>query len=864
MKLHYSSTFGFENIYPSLLKNRGEAIAGELYLGKKGLLEFLELHLGLPYRDVNDLLRVKVYETAIRKALEAHPEIYCKASFQTDAWNTAQQLLLWRDDLILTLWDFQCPSSDISDRLYALATIEQYLENLPKGINDRWKLVFQKCATHTRFLPLKELLIYEQEDFYHPFFKKLFKLFESNGIAVHHRKMNWPKSKEITDLAYFKQKLIDPEGHPQRKSKPDGTIEFISSQNDLVLADIIAAQSERGDLMIIPSRGVVLENAIIRQGHPALGYTEPYSDSAILNILKMVTLFLWEPLDSEKLLEFLTAREAPISLKLRQKLANAYSSKPGFENEAWREVLTNNPEFQKDYQLWFHRNRFPVTGAPASEVIRIYQDLLEWTRQRQAGFRFNPLDGRRLPFEELEKQTELLLRLCKQEKVITPIMLSRWIKEMLNGNSFYRLHAQEIGAQPYVNHPGNINAAVDHLTWWNFTEEGNPLSSAFLPSPAENEHLKGCAVHQAEQILDQWYYNQIKGILFTEKKLTLCIPEKIGGEEIAPHPLLADLKATFENWEDFEKKDYTYVKRTPKGLPRASDYVRFTWPEGVEKERESAESFSSISKMLSYPYEYFLEYILNIRPIEPPQLTIDARLKGTLIHQVAENLYSTMDTSKIREELENVIRSEGEVFNLPKYQLAKTQFIQMGEQSLKYLFEQIRNNRWEFVEAEEKHEKDGFTGYIDLVLQRGSEKAVIDLKFGSFTSRKEEMRKGNEMQLMMYYHLLGGTDYLGYYILSKNRFLMHNTAAIHDALPMNRDVNLHDHYRNYWQNFTEGIACRKNQIARGLLEEGTGMNIDVLTEDDFWNSAASWMKIPFSQKIKEAKSYGRYQTLLGK
>ena len=870
MKLHYSSTFGFENIYPSLLKNPGDAIAGELYLGKKGLLEFLELHLGLPYRDVNDLLRVKIYENAVRKALEAHPEIYCNDSFATDAWNTGKQLLLWRDELVLTLWDFQCPSPNVSDRLHALSTIEQYVENLPKGINDRWKMVYHKCETSTRFLPLKELHIYEDAENSHPFFNKLFELFETNGIAIHYQKKETPSNiadtkEDKTDLAYFKQKLLNPTHTPQREKKPDGTLQFIQAQNDLVLADILAAAPDKGNIMIIPSRGIVLENALIRQGHPALGYTEQYTDSAILNLLEMVTLFLWEPLDSEKLLEFLTAAEAPISLKLRQKLAHVYSSKPGFENEGWMEVLANHPEYQEVYQLWFHRERYKQSKAPAAAVTRLYQDLLNWTRQRQAGFRFNPLDARRLPFEELEKQTELLLRLCLQETEITRIMLNRWIRELLNTTSFFRIQAQEIGAQPYVTHPGNINAPVDHLTWWNFTEEGNPLSSAFLPSPAEYEHLKDCAVHSPEKILDQWYANQIKGILFTEKKLTLCIPEKIGGEDIPPHPLLADLKATFKNWEDFEKKDFEVVARTPKGLPVRTDYVRFTWPEGAVKERKSAESYSSISKMLSYPYEYFLEYILHIRPIEPPQLTIDPRLKGTLLHQVAKNLYTTMDASKIREELEKVIRSEGEVFNLPKYQLAKTRFMQLGEQSLKYLFEQIKVNDWKYLEAEEKHEKEGLMGYIDLVLQRGTEKAVIDLKFGSFNGRKDEMSKGHEMQLMMYYHLLGGTDYLGYYILSKKRFLMHNNAAIKEALPLRPDIALHDTFINYWQNFTNGVACRKNQIARGLLEEGTGMTKEELAEDGFWETAEIWMKPPFSQKKeKDFQQYGRYKTLLGK
>ena len=854
MIIHYSSTFGFENIYPRLLQKPGDAIAGELYLGKKGLLEFLELHLGLPYSDVSDLLRIRLYENAVQKTIEVHPDLYCAKSFATDPWNTARQLLLWRDELVMTLWDFKA-TPDHSDRLYAIAEIEKNITELPKGINDRWKAVYHAYLR----TPIRNFKVYESEEVIHPFFLLLFEKFKQTGVSVEYTSPYFDNIEPTTDLEFFKKKLLFPTEVERREPQNDGSIQILTAQNDLLLADALDAEG----LLIIPSRGSVLENAMIRKGLPALGYTEQYTDSAILGLLEMMTLFLWEPLNSEKLLEFLTTRVAPMRLEFRKKLAAVYAQKPGFENADWKKVLEENPEEAENYSRWFSRKRFSPSGAPAQAVISLYEDFLTWIRGRISQYSFSPQTEKKIPFEELEKQTLLLIKLCHQEKTISPIMLGRWIKELMAETSYFRLQPQEIGALPYVTHPGNVNSSIDAITWWNFTDEGNPLSSAFIPTPGERELLQTCAVHEPTKILDQWYNAQIKAILFTEKKLTLCIPEKIGGEEIPPHPLLSDLNATFKDLKKLYRQDLPRENRTLLELPVKREFVHFQWPENNVQERESSESFSSVSKLLTYPFEYFLEYILNIRPIEPPQLKIDQKLKGTLLHQVAKNLYEDMDTTRIRDEMEKVIREEGEVLNLSKHQLAKAEFLNLGTSTLENLLNKIKENGWKFHEAEKKYEKEGFLGFIDLVLEKRNEIAILDLKFGGLNTRKTEMQKGQELQLMMYYHLFGKADYIGYYILGNRKFIMHNNRAISDALATNPNLDLSGHFNNYWNTLLEVIRQRKEQMAKGELEMGIGFDFGVLNDQNIWEKLDLVVARPEDKKVKIIGKFSKFKTLMG-
>lgn len=77
-----------------------------------GLVNLLELRLGLHYEDVPEQERVAHYYDAVCKYMATHPKNVMTASFKTEGLSTAKAMLAWREELRGADWDFD--GEDIS------------------------------------------------------------------------------------------------------------------------------------------------------------------------------------------------------------------------------------------------------------------------------------------------------------------------------------------------------------------------------------------------------------------------------------------------------------------------------------------------------------------------------------------------------------------------------------------------------------------------------------------------------------------------------------------------------------------------------------------------------------------------------
>ena len=64
-----------------------------------GLVNLLELRLGLHYDEVSAQERMALYYDAVSKYMEAHPKNVMAESFKTLGLTTAKAMLGWRDEL---------------------------------------------------------------------------------------------------------------------------------------------------------------------------------------------------------------------------------------------------------------------------------------------------------------------------------------------------------------------------------------------------------------------------------------------------------------------------------------------------------------------------------------------------------------------------------------------------------------------------------------------------------------------------------------------------------------------------------------------------------------------------------------------
>ncbi len=902
MHIIFASSLGFENVYPAKALKRNKFIHGQIHLGQKGLLEFLELHTGLFQRDYPDMLRINAYQKAIEYYLDKSPNAYIAKSFENDPIGSSKQILKWRDELQLALWDFkQDVDPKISKRIALVNAIEKEVVDLPHGINDRWRNVLKEIKSISK-IPVQKVTVAEPKKFIHPFFVELMIALKELGVKIEWQKFN-PKYAD-TDLGHFQRNLIaKTEGKAEVKN--DGSLIVLKADNDKLIAraitEFLLKRNELNPLFIIPERGVILEQSMIDQGFPAMGCLDLDEHGGLMQLASIITVFLWEPIDPEKLIQFLALPMAPIDKAVRQSLAIAYSEKAGVKNEHWVEAVKKYKEktkfpakdVEKKISKWFNRERAELSeGADPALVHALFKDLKSWA-DRNAGFNKDTDDTKTASLKQLSEMCRQIIELCRRregDSKINHTTLNIWLDEVNPGTST-RDYLTEIGAFEYVTHPANMLGNSDMTIWWSFTDAGNPVSNATSWSEDELEILSTCSLHEKQQRIDQWFWQQCQAVLMTQKNLILCVPQKIKGEEVVVNPLLNDLQSCFTSIApisyDIDLNDKLHISDvkialssyTQKELPRLKTHWQIS--NGDKFEKRERESYSSLSKLFYYPYSYVLSYQLGIRLVEIPDISITHLLKGKIAHTTVQFLWEDQDIlsydnetrlQKIKSVLEAIIKEEGAVFYLPKNESSLNEYRIQTMGSIEHMFNQIIENGWSFLESEQEHTADGLIplkGYIDLVLQRGNELAIIDLKWGGMSSKLDEMIKEQELQLMIYDHFmntLGKEIYVHYYIITKWMFLSRTNDAFKNARVVPFTKEKARHREVLWGKIESTYKQRWSEILEGKIEVGDGMfESDLENNFKIWEDLdGNFLTVPRESKKKKVDKYSDYKKVIGK
>lgn len=704
MRIDFASTFGFDDVYPYNVSANNKMSVGHIRLGQRGLLNFFENHLGLYSKDVHKAVRAKAYEQAIATTLVTYPNLYVSKSYEVDSWGVANQLLKWRDELVLATYDFNVDNTlDVSKRLHTLCLIEQNIGNIPHGENERWLKVLETIRG-TNDLPINELHVYEREADIHPFYKHLFQTIERKSV-----KLIWVEFPDISgssDLGQFQKKLLD-SSLPKVEAVNDGSLIVLKASSDNLLSEcigeILIADDQNHPLMIIPEWGQILEDAIINRGLPAIGYRTIESDGSIEQLLHLITVFLWNPVNPQKLLQYLSHPIAPIPKGLRNKLASTYSRKSSISSSAWKDVIEEyltkwsdkSKSISKSIDTWFNRKKANISdGANQTQLISLYEDLGKW-----AGT-LSSIDGgdysTKRAFQELSNQCRQIISLVKdftkEDESISDLQLNKWI-ESVDSNYSVKRNNQEIGANSFITEPANLTSKSNSTIWWSFLNVTNPVKYATDWTTDELTLLKGKFIHSKESIVNQWFWQQCQAVHMTESKLILCIPDSVKGEQQEAHPLYYDLLQTFSNPESIinrielnnsivigestiEIKEYSQ-----KSLPIPTTHWKIDSPNNLEK--REYESYSSLKKLFYYPHEYFLNYHLGIRETEIPNITVSNLLYGNLVHSAVHQLWSdtkildydsTELVEKISQQLEYTISEEGSILLLAEHEISLSQF----------------------------------------------------------------------------------------------------------------------------------------------------------------------------------------------
>ena len=917
--MRYTLFFGLN--YDNCVFPRPDTEGGHLYLGAKSLLRWLELHLGLTgHTERIEHIRVEQYRQAMRRYINEYPTVFFQKSFEADQLACAEALLKRRDELLLAGFDFKY-NEKLPFRLQVLVAIEQrFLLNeegvskLIAGEADRFEKVL--VALQHKTVPIEQVVVNESWEksgqfstFLPPQYKRLFDVLSKQNITFlsndkFRKLLKFPKLKDPdikhSDLQTFKDFITNklPRGE-QQKLKADGSLIIIVSERDTeggdFIAKVLSLNPTFRPTFLIPDRNRTLDEALIQNGLPAFGLPSASLGRPTLQLLKLVTAFLWQPLDLYKILEFVTMPVKPLDADLGNVIGNVIAQRPGINSDHW--YYETNRFFEKiegdaninvrkvkaQFDFWFHRNTYDIAAsAPKHEIVSIFNFLREWAIEEfEATGKKNT--SLMVLSEQARRVEEFLYELPPSESRLTFLELERIIRTIYEPSPISP-RPQELGHYRYVTHGDCLMQSVDTLIWWNFTDtEGVHFFSRWYVDEVAFLKQEGVTLQspQDENALMLW--QRIQGVMRTNQQLMLAYSKKVNGEHAAEHPLFSHLRACYgdleritvctkEDWADFDNltslRTPEWVHLKPHRLGKVEPIINV---ESTLLTKRVHETLTSLESLFYYPHQWVFKHKAKLNKSSILSIVKENTLKGNLSHRFFEYILKedfhdwTYDQIKIwvDEHSKKLLSKEAATLLMYGFEPQKLQLIRQIEYAIWTLIEHIRRNKWT-VEATEKELEGQFSetpikGKADVVLLRGGERCILDLKWSGHSYRERLIKNSEDLQLVMYARLLNDSDdwaHTGYFIIENARLLARNTAAFAEIKPLTTD-NAFEINEIIWQKMLKTYTWRLNQVTKGHIEIRTTKTARDLEE------RYGMELLDVLEMKKEESRFDDYGTLIG-
>lgn len=864
---------------------------GEWYLGPAKMLQWLEARLGLKgYRNNTAYLRIELYRQALAQ-YQLQSEAFYRASFEADRFATSETLLHWRDELLQAGWDFTTPPGT-PERLAVMAGVEELFKRKlldpeqgieATGVSDRYELVLN----HLNFMdiPLNKIRLYEPLSLQLPVIQRLMTMFLAKGIAVEEVSFS-SQAAPNTPLG----KWMSGSGNGA------GKLAILKARRDsdaaIFLAQLLRENPSYRPTFLVPEMNLLLEQNLLQEGFAPMGIQSASLARPSLQVLKLAPAFLWEPVDVFKLMEFVTLPVKPLDPGLSIEIARVLAEKPGLFSDTWFAAVFGYleqdqvvEETKEQYAFWFDRKRYPLEStAPKKEAEGIYAYLQQWAiRHFEATGSSNT--SLLVLAEQARRIKELLETLPEQR--ISFLELERIVRTIYEPSPML-LAEPEPGSMPYFHHPGAIAEPVDDLVWWNCVYEN------ITPPPdkwqkEERSFLAKCGVfpETPKQQSQRQQLTLIRPLQQTKNSLLIVIPEQSDGSETELPLVWSDLEASFG--AEMPQLVYDLKKasdrdrlnnwlKVPESLAvpfrssfRPQPQIQISYPE--ELLSGSHESPTQLESLFYYPHRWFFRQKLLMYRSSLLSVTRDNTLLGSLAHRFFENLM-TRDLSHldrkflqewVQEEARTLLPREGATLLLYGREPERMAFLQKVTNAAWNLISHLRNNDWEVLGAEVPLEGRFLTmpikGKADLVLKRGDERAIVDLKWSGTRYRLELIQNEEDLQLVLYAKMLSPADkwpHTAYFILEEGKMIARNNLAFKDAIVAGASGDNHETVANrILEKMEKTYLWRLQQLKSGRLEirtARTAIELENMYEGQLFE---------LLEMKQEDANWDDYRTLLG-
>ncbi|MDG2513453.1 PD-(D/E)XK nuclease family protein [Sphingobium yanoikuyae] len=767
-----------------------EGVFNAAVVGPQGLVEMLEVQLGLTAPRVAHAVRVSSYAAKLRAALATAPELFFAQSLTLDPWATAASLLEWRDQLVAGGWSGAMVGAA---RIDAFAKVEGAGDILPPGITDRARSLCEAVKARAS-LPLTSIELVEPRDLLPPLWQALIEALETSGAKISRVSAS---ENAVSDLSHVQAFLED--GSPATLAG-DGSFVIVEADTALTAAEAAAewlahcSEAELHGTVIVNADGdtALLDGALRARGLPALGLSASSPWRGALQVLPLAFAASWAPFNAKAMLDLLMLPRPPIPRSAARKLAYALSREPGTGGAAWiaawaaiesdlSDRMPEEPQKKRDAKLdawrqWtsgalYQRHE----GMPAEAAKSIASRVAQWALETNAGTA-DPLFLTLVGAATALTQAIDVLNI----DILSPLLLGRMIDQVLADGAQNPNHVATSGGLRAVRHPGAIWDQAKHVLWWDFKGPGESVT----PLPWSREEIAvlkatGCNIESPAATAARIGWSNANAVHRAGERLILFSPALSAGEETTSHPLAHQLNpltapaGDMVRWSAEQLLQGSSHELAGRKLfreaiaPACPPMPRAHWslPASViAKLDDRIESATSLEHLADCQIRWLLLDVLRLSRGRVAEIPGTNQLLGNLAHELANRVFPAgsapdPDTvfSQANSLFDELLSAIAAPLQQPEYagELAAARV--KVPAALAQLAQLLKAMDAKVIGTEIERERkfvDGphVKGRIDMLVEHPAHgTGVIDLKWSrSVKHRRNELAEGRSIQLATY------------------------------------------------------------------------------------------------------------------
>ena len=726
---------------------------GEAFVGPLGLLSDLEVRLGLTSPAKPDLEILAQYMSSAQEVAKRNPSVFFGKSLELSPLATAQELLSWRDELVLAGWN---PAADLPAQLTTgakamlngFAEVEKFLPEGLGTVSDRWLAVVSALESSPAGKDFR-VLVHAPETHMHPIHRRVLDLLRQGGVTV-------------------EECLAE--------GKPETEVKHFRDSADACLW----AASQSGDALLVCSDGQTLASAQAAFAHRTGSMASSQTPRPVEHVFTSAMMLLRNGDDIQAFRDYLTSPVHPLNhykkegRTLRDALLRKIIRQRGFEGveDMIKEFAGGDAAVLAEIREWIPE---PGKALTFERIRQMCARLLSWAKQTLAVMDEDQLAA----VADMCRAMEFHCRQLGFDAMATiPGAAFLQALRTVSAPSETKYQDALVGSSPVVASIGKIAVPVGNAVWVDGSYAEVPAPLPFLCQEdviALAETLPYVWMQNDALLLEEDVFSA--GLSNIKGRLTILCCDTFCGEPREKHPFI------LRELGDGRKLQGIPFEAVPaeaaeKCEPFAANTVQDIYvldPKGLEL--PDHESPSSLEKMFDQPFEWVVGSVLGLYEESETTLSI---IEGLVAHDVIHQIYlkAADGGSKVTADafekvlktdfdcfFESAVMGAGAELNLHENTLEREQLrTALRNESLPRLVDIIRSSGLTVVGSEAGfdgvdisepgYEPLRIKGSIDMLLANAAgHYVVLDFKWAGSIGRKmreDQVKKGEDYQLALY------------------------------------------------------------------------------------------------------------------